>query len=345
MDAWRFRLLRAAPWVLPLAALGLNAWMVRCGADFDYFAPASFSPALTEAMVRPWPVRAGCALALLLALGASIVLGPRLRRLLIGGSLAVSVATLAAVEIGVAWPFSQWTFRAWRIARRAAAAGTSHPWAGSYFMTGGVDLHLAPDGEFVRTWTGCTGRIRAFGTVSEREGHLVLHPEASPAVHTDMVLDVVPWGERRYLVERGHLVDFGEWIQWGQFCTMVFDGSEPRRDIGGYVLLRRDDWRREAPGMPVVPAGVEPCFRGEHAETPVASVDERGVFRLPGGLAQGFHRTERISLRSPSGEVAYGQLVDVRENESVGEREEDSRGFHVGPGWTVMASAGRPSSP
>jgi hypothetical protein len=129
---------------------------------------------------------------------------------------------------------------------------------------------------------------------------------------------------------------------WGELCARVLDGWEPRHESHGVVFLRQDDWRRDAPGMPLVPARVEGCFRGQHAETAVTSVDERGVFRLAGGFVQGFHQDERISLRDPSGEIARGVLLKVEEDESWGEPE--ARSIPIGPGWTVLATSGRPLS-
>lgn len=323
-----------------MAILAATWWLLRRDVRFAEFSSASLSPALTELMLTPWAAPAGCALALLLALGARIGSGPRLRRFLLCGSLATSVATLAAVEVGVAWPLARWSFRVWRIARAAAAAGSSHRWAGSYHAGDGLgfnfDLTLSPGGEFVQEWHGCMGHYHSvFGTVSEREGRLVLHADASLSPRDETVLDVVPWGDRRYVVEPR---------MWGELCAHVRGGSEPRREIHGVVLLRQDDWRRDAPGIPLVPARVEGCLRGQHAETAVTSVDARGMFRLAGGFAQGFHRGERISLRAPSGEVARGVLVEVDENESRGEPEQRTEGIQIGRGWIVMATSGRPPS-
>ncbi|MFT3771435.1 MAG: hypothetical protein QM820_38970 [Minicystis sp.] len=127
---------------------------------------------------------------------------------------------------------------------------------------------------------------------------------------------------------------------WGELCTHVLLGLEPRHESNGGVFLRRDDWQRDAPGMPPVPARVEGCFRGQHAETPVTSAGERGTFRFAGGFVQGFHRGERVSLRDPSGEIARAVLLKVDEDESWGEPE--ARALPIGPGWIVMATSGRP---
>ena len=122
------------------------------------------------------------------------------------------------------------------------------------------DLTLSPEGEFLQEWHGCMGHYESvFGTVSEREGRLVLHADASLPPRDETVLDVVSWGDRRYVVELR---------MWGELCARVLDGSEPRHESNGVVFLRRDDWRRDAPGMPLVPARVEGCFRGQHAEPP-----------------------------------------------------------------------------
>jgi hypothetical protein len=332
----RSRLVRAAPWLLPVAILAVSWWMRSRDVRFAEFSSASPWPALTQVMLSPWTAPAGCALALLLALGARVGSGPRVRRVLLCGSFATSAATLAAVAAGVAWPIERWSVRVWRIARGAAAAGSSHRWAGSYHLGDGTgfnfDLTLSPGGEFLQEWHGCMGHYESvFGTVSEREGRLVLHADASLPPRDETVLDVVPWGDRRYVVEPR---------TWGELCTGAFDGSEPRHESNGGVFLRRDDWRRDAPGMPLVPARVEACFRGQHAETPVTSVDERGIFRFVGGFVQGFHRGERISLRDPSGEIARGVLFKVDEDESWGEPE--ARSIPIGPGWIVMATSGRP---
>jgi len=83
-----------------VAILAVSWWMLRRDVRFAEFSSASPWPALTRVMLSPWAAPAGCALALLLALGARVGSDPRVRRVLLCGSFATSAATLAAVEAG-----------------------------------------------------------------------------------------------------------------------------------------------------------------------------------------------------------------------------------------------------
>jgi hypothetical protein len=142
-----------------------------------------------------------------------------------------------------------------KIQAEIASLGVDHAWAGSYYEGDGlsenVTLRIAPAAGFVYEWQGCMGLYdRNFGTVSERDGRLVLSfhfPNKQGNAIAGLAQELVPirWGDRHYLVA----LDAIE-----RFCADINSGEEPRRTVQGEYLMRDGDGKRPASGLPIVPA-------------------------------------------------------------------------------------------
>jgi hypothetical protein len=80
------------------------------------------------------------------------------------------------------------------------------------------------------------------------DGSVHLHVEKqqkdamSPSI--PLVLQPLPWGRRMYLLDPGAV---------REFVDAINDGTEPRSEEHGLTLLRSEDWRIPASGLPSIP--------------------------------------------------------------------------------------------
>lgn len=145
-------------------------------------------------------------------------------------------------------------------------------WAGEYWRGDGLgdsmNLVLGREGMFQLEILGCE-RLPAhiLGEIEEGQGKILLTPsEVAPELHNvawPLTLEVVVWGNRRYLVESDEIVGF---------CNEVNCRMEPRRGRWGSFFLRVNDWADEVSGKPVVPAVYRPYLLSKPIEAGVLSV-------------------------------------------------------------------------
>lgn len=128
-------------------------------------------------------------------------------------------------------------------------------WAGDYYFGDGlgvnVSLVLAPKSGFVFSWHGCVGLYDInYGDVAFTNGTIRLlfkYPNKREGFEgIAPVLLPVRWGERHYLIDADHVVDF---------TNAINAGTEPRPSswFGGSFLLRRGDESKAVTGEPNLP--------------------------------------------------------------------------------------------
>ena len=125
--------------------------------------------------------------------------------------------------------------------------------AGTYYQGDGLgvnwSLTVSAAGAFSFTWDGCLGRYdENDGDAVLEGGFLELRPR-KPLDHgmgkqLPLQWVPVPWGGRMYLLEEGDIPLFAKYVN---------QGWEPRARSHGLFLLRREDWKKKAPGMPSLP--------------------------------------------------------------------------------------------
>lgn len=140
---------------------------------------------------------------------------------------------------------------------RAAQTAGSQPHACAAFkgaysregVDGGwerLELSAEQTFQYERTIAGHE-RTRGRWTLDEESGVIVLEPtlgEKEPFPKMPARWQPVDWGERRYLVPEGRLLDF---------CNAINLGREPRGCERGDFPLREGDWSekvKDAPGLP-----------------------------------------------------------------------------------------------
>ncbi|MEN6450205.1 MAG: hypothetical protein ABFC96_06925 [Thermoguttaceae bacterium] len=147
-----------------------------------------------------------------------------------------------------------------------------HDWAGQYYEGDGlgvnVSLGLAPKSGFLFEWHGCMGLYdRNYGAVSFDKGkiHLSCTLPNKRKGFQGIAEEFTPiaWGERKYLVPSDDIVGF---------CNDVNDGSEPRKGMHGSYLLRDGDEKKEAKGVPTVPAEFRPYLLSHPVEAEIVVV-------------------------------------------------------------------------
>ncbi len=125
--------------------------------------------------------------------------------------------------------------------------------AGVYYGGDGLGVNwtltIVATGRFSFTWDGCLGRYdENEGDAVLEGGTLRLRPEQplDKGLAKKLPLRWLPvaWGERVYLLEEEDVPLFAKYVN---------QGSEPRSEAHGLFLLRRDDWKKVAPGAPALP--------------------------------------------------------------------------------------------
>jgi hypothetical protein len=113
-------------------------------------------------------------------------------------------------------------------------------------------------------------KTESVGTVRRNGDRLLLrsnYGDWGPGHATDTKDFVsVSWGKRLYLIESNRLI---------VFCNAVNAGQEPRREEQAGFLLREDDWQKDAPGAPLVPADFRRFLLKRPVQCAVRSVEQR----------------------------------------------------------------------
>ena len=216
-----------------------------------------------------------------------------------------------------------------------AQTPTASTVAGEYLSGDGLgvnwSLSLRPSGTFRFTWNGCLGlyadvRGRATldgGTLTLQPGRL---PDGEFAADLPLTLQVVRWGSRIYLVPPDKTPKFENAI------NLAF---EPRQQVHGRFLLRKDDWLHPVSGDPQLP---EPRLL---LRSPIAGHVRRV---LPSGGAEtdlgpddGIVPGQELWVVAADGQVAISTVVEVALRSSVVER--DEHGIHYEVGFRVLGRA------
>jgi hypothetical protein len=148
----------------------------------------------------------------------------------------------------------------------------NHAWAGDYYAGDGTGVNrflaIAPQAGFVFEWRGCLGMYdRNYGKAEEVDGTLNLEftfkNERKGLRGVAPALVPVAWGERRYLVPTGEMIDL---------CNAVNQGTEPRDSKYGRFLLRVGDEKKKVRGLPEVPAEYKPYIVAKPITAKISSV-------------------------------------------------------------------------
>jgi hypothetical protein len=210
-----------------------------------------------------------------------------------------------------------------------------HPWAGKYYAGDGTGFNfgivIAPASGFVYTWSGCMGLYNHnHGLVAQDENHLTLircEPEEDENGRTaaPAELVVVPWGERTYLLRPDELTSF---------YNAVNAGDEPREGSFGSFLLREDDWKKKAEGVPDIPLELRPWLRSEPLKARIAAVGKtRGsgrewevrqtAIRIDVGRHDGVFVGMEFNVAEPGDHIlSTVRVVQVGERQSLAHYEE-----------------------
>ena len=180
---------------------------------------------------------------------------------------------------------------AWNVALLCATeAGTASDIGrveGTYYRGDGLGvnwtLSLSAAGTFSFTWDGCLGRY------DDNDGDAVVDGdflELRPRRPLDRGLGKqlplrwvpVPWGGRMYLLEEGDVPLFAKYVN---------QGWEPRVGSHGLFLLRREDWKKTAPGMPTLPGKWSSLLLAKPVDARVARVLTPSRAEIDKGAANG----------------------------------------------------------
>ena len=199
------------------------------------------------------------------------------------------------------------------------AKGSPDPWAGEYHEGDGegenTTLYLAPESGVAATWFGCLGlygsnegevdtvdpKTLAFRFRRPNKAHAFgSFPESVRKVH---------WGERRYLLDPDHFVDF---------VNAIHRGMEPDwQGMGRMFLLAHGDRDKPVSGLPDLPAEWLAQIRTKPLIVSVSSVEQlpqRGSAEFPTCPL-------RLTFDVPAGETVVPGLAfhpqDDKMSESV----------------------------
>jgi len=187
-----------------------------------------------------------------------------------------------------------------------------HAWAGEYYEGDGLGsnttISLAPRSGVAATLTGCLGLYNANVGSVEPTGQGLLHlrfdapRDAGPFEFPDE-LQLVRWGERRYLVAPSSMQDF---------VNAMHDGSEPRSFAHGMFLLAKGDEAKPVRGLPELPGHYLAAIRSEPLEAGVLRIERVSDVRhedfcekryrvtLDRGLLDGLVPGVALTTRSPA---------------------------------------------
>jgi hypothetical protein len=190
-----------------------------------------------------------------------------------------------------------------------------HPWAGEYYEGDGsgvnVLLILAPKSGYVFEWHGCLGLYdRNYGAVTSAKGKLHLSftfPNKQKGFQgIAEEFTPVAWGTRKYLIPSNNIVGF---------CNEVNDGSEPRKGLRGFYLLRRGDEKKEAKGFPDVPQEFKPYLLAHPIEAEIISI---GAVTTRPSLADWKFKDTSVTLnRGKKAGLLVGMKLHVIKPDSI----------------------------
>lgn len=166
-----------------------------------------------------------------------------------------------------------------------------HPWAGIYSLGDNyfsASLALAPNSGFAATSLGCLGPMSAsYGSVHQVGDRVRLMYEFSFKEYEDshgwLEYAVIPWGERRYLVESRFLL---------RFCNAVNSGVQGNQFFSGVFYLRNRDYHAEVTGLPEVPGEFSSYLLRQPIEATITGIDE--IERTPQATG---HETLEVPVR------------------------------------------------
>jgi hypothetical protein len=205
----------------------------------------------------------------------------------------------------------------------------NHEWAGQYYEGDGmgvnVSLILAPKSGYLFEWHGCGGLYdRNYGAITWNKGRLRLSftfPNKQKGFQ-GIAEEFVPiaWGDRKYLIPTDDIVGF---------CNEVNDGSEPRKRLHGFYLLRRGDEKKEVKGFPAVPGEFKPYLLARPIEAEIVGIGKTttvpswggGNFMdisvtLNRGKKQGLLVGMKLHVVKPENAVQSAQITKVEDERS-----------------------------
>jgi hypothetical protein len=159
----------------------------------------------------------------------------------------------------------------WRIEKEIKSLGR-HEWAGKYDRYLGLgyaySLSVAPNLGFVASWRTCTHSLYRYGKARFEKGILKLTFEDSSDSSTFIASEyyVVRWGERRYLIPLGEMIDF---------CNSINSGAEHCQLCESRFFLIRGSQEHIPKGMPKLPSKYASYILKEPIHTEIASIDKR----------------------------------------------------------------------
>jgi hypothetical protein len=203
-----------------------------------------------------------------------------------------------------------------------ATASDFRSLAGEYYEGDGLGVNwtlvLRAEGTFAFTWDGCMGRYaESHGVARLTNGILELTPEkaAQGALEKRVPLHWLPavWADRVYLLERDAIPLFAKYVNLGW---------EPRSEMFGMFLLRRDDWKTSVTGLPDLPKDSLRLLLAEPIEAHVVRRFSGRRAELNAGAAQHVWPGMLLTAVEAKGEWIDVKVISVELDHSVVEAEE-----------------------
>jgi hypothetical protein len=202
------------------------------------------------------------------------------------------------------------TMRASPIGAEIEKIGPEHPWAGYYYFGDKLAINLylaiAPQSGYAFEWHGCLGKYgQGEGKILDTNAPLRLSGNVfalfSEMHSSNSIVIPVRWGERRYLIPSGDMIEF---------CNAVNAGTEPRSSLArGYFYLREGDEDKKCAGDPPVPKE----FKKFLLQSPVSATITK-VLSTPNGTNGFFATSALVNAGSKQGLIPGMKLHVIYPN-------------------------------
>jgi hypothetical protein len=226
-------------------------------------------------------------------------------------------------------------------------------WAGRYYLGDGlgvnIEFSLAPKSGFAFTWRGCLGLYDMnYGDVEESDGKIrlvfKLPNERGPLRGFASEFLPIIWGDRHYLIRSDGVVEF---------ANAINAGFEPRKDVFGGFLLRREDESKSVPGYPNLTREYSEYLLKHPIDAEISSIKASRAkdsgrlttVLLNVGTTQGVKKGMEFYLYAPSGLFESATVTGVNSTSSEAEiiRFSDAKAERPAVGWKLSTYARRDS--